>query len=244
MKQTIKNMIHVFQLEKENVKFWCEILTGFATVISAIIVLLTLREMQIQRNNAYMPEIIFETVSAPFSWGTPQNLDVYGSLIDDETELNPSSIKIPVRNIGVGVAKKISITITDDNYISWLSLFNKLNPENQYTYTRNGSMLTISNGTTQIVFNADYQIEKTFLLPNAEEIYEVVIPIQYTKLLQEISSIRSTTLVKIPSLEVNVSFEDVQGIAYNKKISLNIESYFLTSDSDGNGMAIYQIVME
>lgn len=101
-------------------------------MLSAIIVIFTLHEMQIQRNNAYMPEIIFETVSVPFSWGTPQNIDVYHTLIDDETELNPTSIKIPVRNIGIGVAKKVTIKITYDNYISWLSLFNKLNPEHQY----------------------------------------------------------------------------------------------------------------
>lgn len=244
MRQLNKKVIHIFQSKKETVKYCCEIITSFATMLSAIIVIFTLHEMQIQRNNAYMPEIIFETVSVPFSWGTPQNIDVYHSLIDDETELNPTSIKIPVRNIGIGVAKKVTIKITYDNYISWLSLFNKLNPEHQYKYTQNGNMLTISNGTTQFAFNADYQFEKTFLLPNAEEICEVVIPVQYAKLLQEISSLRNTTLIEIPNIEVNVSFKDVQGIVYDKKISLKIEDCFLTSDSDANGIAIYRIIME
>lgn len=243
MRKLIKSATVFLQSKRDSIRFWIEILTGFSTVVSAIIVVLTLYEMQVQRNNAYMPDIIFETVSVNVSWGDSEKLNDYDSIVGEATEVNPSSVHIPVRNIGVGVAKKISFTISDENFISWLSLFNKLNPESQYTYTKNGSMLSVFNGNTQISFNSDYRDEKTFLLPNAEEIYEFTIPMQYTILLQKIFSTRNAEPVDIPDLEIWVSFEDVQGVTYDKAISLAIEDYFFTQDSDGNGMATYQIVM-
>lgn len=240
----IKCVVHISQLKKDDIRFWCEILTGLATVISAIIVVLTLHEMQVQRNNAYMPDVIFETASVTVSWGNPQSLDEYDTVVEEEANLNPSSINLPVRNIGVGVAKKLSFTITHDNYIAWLSLFNELNPENQYTYTQNGNRLNVSNGATEVSFNADYHIEKAFLLPDAEETYVFVIPMQYTALLQEIFSTRNAAPVDIPDLKIQVCFEDVQGIKYEQTVLLAIEDYILVQDSDKNGFATYQIVMK
>lgn len=233
---------------RDNIKFWSEILASFATMVSAIIVVFTLHEMQVQRNNAYMPDIIFETVTVNISWGEPEKLNA--TFIDTELETNPSSVHIPSRNIGVGVAKKITYSLDSSNYISLLSVYNELMPENQYTYNQNGNFLSIHDGNGSMGFNANCQSEKVFLLPAAEEAYDFVLPMQYTTLLQEIYSScharprRNPQPVNIPDIKLNVSFEDVQGVKYSKTIPLAIEILFFAEDEDGNGMATYQIVME
>ena len=244
MYRPLKAAMSFLRSKKETIKFCLEILTGFSTVISSVIVILTLHEMQIQRNNAYMPDIIFETTTVTISWGNPENLDNYKSLVGADTDLNPSSINIPVKNIGVGVAKKISFTMDTDNYLSLLNLSNEINPENQYTYTQKDSRLTISNGLQEFNFTASFRDDKTFLLPDAEETYNFVIPFQYVSLLREIFLTLRASPNDIPDLQIQVFFEDVQGVKYNKTIILSPEPIFAVEDSDGNGLAIYQIAMK
>lgn len=244
MKRLVNLIINNLQSKKDNIKFGSEILTSFATIISAIVVVLTLQEMQVQRNNAYMPDIIFETVSFNISWGDPEKLNDLGLNFDETKVTNSdSSYIVPVRNIGVGAAKKLSFTINDKNLIAWISFFNELNPENQYTYTQNGKMFSMANQSLQIGFPSNYHVEKTFLLPNAEEIYDFIIPMQYTLLLEEFFSTLNTEPIDIPNLEVQVSFEDVQGVKYSKTILLDIETTSSIQDSNGNGMAICQVSM-
>lgn len=106
MKRLVNLIINYLQSKKDNIKFGSEILTSFATIISAIVVVLTLQEMQVQRNNAYMPDIIFETVSFNISWGDPEKLNDLGLNFDETKVTNSdSSYIVPVRNIGVGAAK-------------------------------------------------------------------------------------------------------------------------------------------
>lgn len=101
----------------------------------------------------------------------------------------------------------------------------------------------MANQSLQIGFPSNYHVEKTFLLPNAEEIYDFIIPMQYTLLLEEFFSTLNTEPIDIPNLEVQVSFEDVQGVKYSKTILLDIETTSSIQDSNGNGMAICQVSM-
>lgn len=244
MYRPLKAAMSFLRSKKETIKFCLEILTGFSTVISSIIVIFTLHEMQIQRNNAYMPDIIFETTTVAISRGNPENLNDYKSLVGTDIDLNPCSINIPVKNIGVGVAKKISFTMDTDNYLSLLNLFNEIHPENQYTYTQKNNTLTISNGLHEFIFTASCHDEKTFLLPDAEETYKFVIPLQYASLLREIFLISRASPNDIPDLQIQVSFEDVQGVKYSKTIILSLEPVFAVEDFDGNGLVVYQIAMK
>lgn len=91
-----------------------------------------------------------------------------------------------------------------ENYISWINVFNELNPESQYTYTYNNGIMTIFNGTTQNAFNATYHNEKAFLPPNTEEAYQITIPVQYVKLFEHFcKTCKSCT---VPDVEVKISF--------------------------------------
>lgn len=245
LKRAINLVKYIFKNYGNMIGFVSTVLSNLATVVSAIIVLFTLNEMQIQRNNAYMPDIAFEHVTVNISWGDTTQLDSYSDYLpdtDNTAEINPTIVNLPVRNIGVGVAKKVSFIVEAENYIAWINAFNELNPTSEYTYTYNNGIMTIFNGTIQNVFNATYHNEKTFLLPNAEEAYQITIPVQYVKLFEHFC--KTCKSFTVPNVEVKVSFEDVQGIEYRKVISLAFEQILLLDDGNGNGFAAYQIVMK
>ncbi|RBP61048.1 hypothetical protein DES36_11547 [Alkalibaculum bacchi] len=210
MDNLLKSVKDKLLLKKEIIKTSIEIFTNFATIISAIVVLFTLWEMQIQRNNAYMPDIIFEPTQVNISWGDTTN--IVNPFVNPEEVVNPISVKVPSRNVGVGVAKHLTYSIDISTYIDWIELCKELNDENQYTYTRNENQYAVTINNTDIMFSPTYEINKVFLLPNAEESFDFVIPIQYITLLQEIYSIRGREHVVIPNIKVLVTFTDVQGI--------------------------------
>ena len=243
MKHLIKNASQFLRSNKETIKFYCEILTAIVSVISVIMVFLTLHEMQVQRNNAYKPDIIFETSSVAFSLGDPEKIDSYDNIINSDTSLNPASINIPIRNIGAGIAKNLSLTITSDSYSSWLSLLDELNSEKNYSFTKEGNRMIVSDGSKVVSLAANYTVKKTFLLANAEEKYEFILPEHYTALLREMVQTKKQAMADIPNLEILISFEDVQGISYNKKVSLAIKEDFSVLDSENNGLATYKICM-
>lgn len=227
---------------RDSIKTVISILTNFATIVSALLVLFTLWEMQKQRNNAYMPDIIFDTVTVNLQWGNTKNLDK--PLADTDVEYNPSSILIPTRNIGVGVAKQITYSIDSSTLIELLNLLNELDTNNKYTYTQKENQFIICKDGTEIIFPTEYETKKAYLLPNAEEVYDFILPMQYAKTLQEIYYLRNSALIDIPDIKINVVFKDVQGVEYNNLITLTIEDYFYTTDTEGNGLATYKISMK
>ena len=94
------------------------------------------------------------------------------------------------------------------------------------------------------MFSTKYKTEKVFLLPNAEEIFDFVIPVQYTRLLQQIYTVRGAEHITIPNFKIIVSYTDVQGVKYVNPISLHIEDQFILENVDGSGYATYQIIMK
>ena len=248
-------------LNKESIKLWCEILTVFATVISTILVLSTLHEMKVQRNNTYMPNLLFETVTFAFSWGDLETLkDEISYKKIEEKPMNPDDIKIPVRNIGVGVAKNLSFTMRIENYASWLSSFNEQYPEIQYTYDQQTDFLIVprTNQRSHYAssFYAGSQENKAFLLPNAEEVYEFVLPSYCISLLREFALARysddkanidtDNEVAEIPDLKIQllISFEDIQGVKYNKTIVLKVQPVLSVYDMlQDSGLTAYSIIM-
>ena len=224
------------------IKTSIDIGASLATIISVIIVLLTLHEMQIQRNNAYMPDIIFETTRVNLAWGNTESLD--NPYVSSNDVINPSTITIPSRNIGVGVARQITYSIDVSTFIELIDLLIVLDNEHEYVYSQNGNQFVITVDGMDIMFSAKYETEKVFLLPNAEEVFDFVIPVQYTKLLQQIYTARGAEYVSIPDIKGTISYTDVQGVKYIKPILLHIEDQYILEAVDGSGCATYQITMK
>ena len=230
-------------LRKVNFEMIGKLLTGVATMVSTILVLLTLYEMKTQRNNAYKPAIIFETVTYSNTWEEYEDnskRDPYiSSFITDD--VNPTSIKIPVKNIGVGVAKNISFSITDECFSVWNDLYNsqvmieqnfpeldKYFPETEYSYTND-----------EYIF-----YPKVFLLPNAEETFDFIIPSFYLKTIRTLTTtFNPRKYTGLPNLEVHVSYQDVQGIKYDKTIYLDINVTRYYTNNFDSVCINYEIVM-
>lgn len=219
-----------------------KILADFATIISVIVIIFTLSEMQIQRNNAYMPQIIFEPVQVDISWGN--TADLVNPLANANGIVNPTSVKIPSRNIGVGVAKQITYSIDISTFYDWFNLLKELDKENSYTLVQKDNQVVVTINDRNIMFPVKLEENKVFLLPNAEEVFDLVIPMQYISLLQAIYSVHGDEFPDIPDIKLSVSYTDVQGVKYNKQVSLIIMSLYMVEDSNGNGLASYQITMK
>ena len=224
-------------------------LTNLATIISVIIVLLTLREMQIQRNNAYRPDIVFESVSVHFIWGQHDKYfsSVHGCLSNPfaKGDFNPYYLQIPLKNIGVGVAKNITYSIDASSFIELLDYLNGISDENNYTYDEmDDGSLFLRNGQWQRMVSSTLNSKVLYLLPNAEETYDFYIPEVYLELLKNIYLSCGDEPHNIPAIKINLSFEDVQGVRYTNTVFLTIGTYFYWEDADGNGSSSCRISMK
>ena len=104
--------------KKRNIVWIFDIVGTVVALAAVIISLVTLYEMKIQRNNAYMPTIVFETVDVN-TFNTDGKYD---------------NIIFSTRNIGVGVAKKITYSMDSSNLIRWLEYYNKERPHSSLDY--------------------------------------------------------------------------------------------------------------
>ena len=220
--------------KKPDIVWIFDILGTVVALIAAIISLVTLREMKIQRNNAYMPTIVFETAKV----GT--DATQFGIDFSDDTYDN---ITFLTRNIGVGVAKKLTYALDSSNYVRWLEFYNTLNPEDPYTYEIKGDVFSVTMDGQKIGFPAKETREKLFLLPNAEESYNFVLPSEYTVLLYEIYKHAKTWELDIPDLEVEVSYSDVQNVQYKEIIRLSVRTFLLSNTSERKVVA-FEIYMK
>ena len=213
--------------KKRNIVWIFDIVGTIVALAAVIISLVTLYEMKIQRNNAYMPTIVFESV------------DVNTFNTDGEYD----NIFFSTRNIGVGVAKKITYSMDSSNYIRWLEYYNKLNPENPYTYNIKGEVFQVIIDGQKLGFSATEKSEKLFLLPNAEESYEFMLPSQYTFLLHEIYKHSKVGEIDIPDLEIEVTYSDVQNVQYMETIQLSVKTFGLINTEEASCVS-YQIYMK
>ena len=220
LKKKIKELVWVF-----------DVVGTLVALFAAFISLVTLFEMQEQRNNAYMPTIVFESIEVETELEDSEIKDIY------------DGIRFTTRNIGVGVAKKITFEVDSSNYIRWIELYNELNPEHPYFYEISNNRLNVSRDGKAIGFSANYKNEKLFLLPNAEESYEFELPGQYKMLLHEIYTYSNEWMIEIPDIVIEVSYFDVQNVPYREKINLSVETMLFIHD-ENEKYVIYQINMD
>jgi hypothetical protein len=224
-------------------KNWTQIVIDSISIViqitSVILVLCTLREMQEQRNNAYLPDIVFEPVQVDVSWGNQDNLK--NPIANSEVN---SSIKIISRNIGVGVAKKVAYSLNID-YIQCLKMLDILNSDNNYSYHIEGDFFNVYiDNHFLFAFSIHNRTDKVFLLPNAEEKYEISLPPSYVLFLQEVARIKDLRPIHIPDIKIIVSFSDIQGIQYQNEVYLAVSVAFFLEDKEGNGVSSFKISMK
>lgn len=213
---------------------------GIFSILSVILIYSTLKEMQTQRDYAYRPEIVFETKQVDIEWGDKNALK--NPLIQSNSEVNPSSISLNTYNIGVGAAKNLRFSLDYTSFVRLIKYLKDVDARNSYEYSIQDNTFDITiNGKKNFSFSCNYEVDKLYLLPNAEESFVFNIPVQYTKLIEKIFEVHDKALA-IPDIKLNLEYTDVQGKNYTKQILLMIKPAIISSDKCGSGCASYNVI--
>lgn len=218
MKRIKKNLFNLSIDNKIN------IVGHFLTFISILLVFLTLNEMQIQRNNTYLPQIVAESLDTTvLNWERKQDITY---LNDTETASSLyKDINLYILNIGVGVAKNLSFEWDDDNLIALADYINK--NSNTYTVNINNEMLQIkSTGIENGLMISDRISKLNFLQSDANSKFTLTIPREYFICYK---LILMDQLYSFPKLKLNISYEDIQGVKYTQTLTVNININSLIS---------------
>lgn len=213
------------------------------SIISTFLVLLTLFEMQAERNATYLPYISLGNTKVAISWDknglpciTQEAEDIVSKMADEDIIINQFP-QIKVYNIGVGTAKNISFNWdTKRNIKAFMDI---LNPYDDIDISFDGNMLHLKTPTIEQGIGETSKSQFDFLLNSTQEFERLAFPFSYYMLIKE-SYIR-TNNKEIPTLYLSVSYSDVQGKAYNRTIQINADIFLLEQNLDGSGFCIYTL---
>lgn len=231
------------------------ILTGF----SLIGVVLTLREMQTDRNAAYKPTILMNASDFNISWDSNSEEDWLVSLPDKSNssyKINADgsitgTVDIPVNifpnnglesftvvNLGVGAAKDIHFEWDQTNLSRLSNYLAECNPskENFCTF---GESAVFSFDKGLVVTDIDSGFRLMYMLPNAVETYTLPLPTAYSVLIHEI--MKCNSLPEHMYIVLYAEYSDVQNNSIKDAFYITINRTGFKSAEDNSGSAIYQL---
>ena len=137
-------------------------IVGIFTILSVVLVYYTLREMQIERNNAYMPVMVAETRDVTIWWGDQKKVVKNNPLMKEKNmSSNPSAIPMTVYNIGVGVAKNMNVKIDSACIDEMIEYLNKYDSKNTYKYEKGKDISQIYiNNKSEFVLKSNENLYK------------------------------------------------------------------------------------
>lgn len=229
------------------------------SLISIIISILTLHEMRVERNHAYLPRVTVEEsvcrwdsdytlLKTPYS--TIMNLNYLPvflqttaghTLVVDNAFLyeNPNII---VSNIGNGIAENITYIFDENNEWSKkiIQLLNKMNSDSPFSLLedkKTGAVTIQRNGRS--FGNTADSCTLQYLLPNCEKTQTVYLPYKCNYLLSLYVTYSYYShddflinLDHIPDLPVKIIYHDIQGNTYKREITLKINGEFMPKEKD------------
>ena len=158
------------------------------SIISTFLVLLTLFEMQAERNATYLPNISLSNTKVAISWDknglpciTQEVKDIVSKIADEDTIINKVP-QIKIYNIGVGTAKNISFNWdTQRNMKAFMDI---LNPCDDIDISFDGSMLYLKTPTIEQGIGEFDKSQFDFLLNSTQEFETLVFPFSYYTLIK------------------------------------------------------------
>lgn len=210
----------------------------FATIASLILNYCTLREMQAERNNAYRPNIQFNSIEYVFQIYDSMELlpevadcPIYRADENGHADHN-FTLNLEARNIGVGTAKDVKITISEESSFAAISEFNEMSEycDMEYGSGPHGYWMKFSDSTYADLFWLDDEVEIPFILPNAVDVHEYKLPAVYYCLINAMRiELRETwddpfdARIMIPDIEITIEYSDVQDVIYREKAYIHTE---------------------
>ena len=231
---------------KKSFEFKNAIVQIIISIISTILVLLTLLEMQAARNATYLPNISLDKTEIAIAWD--ENGTIYS--IDEEikdfllkvdkgnNDINSIS-ELKIYNIGVGTAKDIAL-IWDHkkNMQQFIDVF-KSYDDIEVVYEK--SMVYIKTTMAEYGVGIVGQQHLDFMLNSTQEYNTLLLPIPYANLIRELF-VRTTNAEEFPTLFLDVYYTDVQGKRYSKQIQLNVQILYYMENVDGSGCCTYSLI--
>lgn len=213
------------------------------TLASSVATCITVFEMRDERNQSYKPYFVIESTryteqfeKPVFSLNNTNNL--INSLLLDRKDLTPMAIIID--NIGSGTSTNIEIAFSCEEYQDYW--------ETVCSYYDNHSIEITDNELSVDYYSSVYQETKTYehrmflsdLIVNrpyvfTKESLEVPLPQEYCRLLHAVAYCTNGDYGELPTIDLEICYDDLQGINYKRKYSLGIKVYVdLNSDEEFN----------
>ena len=214
------------------------------SIISTILVLLTLFEMQADRNAAYRPDISFADAEVAIAWD--------GELETENTEENQSwnldsffetydvnvTPQLMMYNIGVGTAKNIKLQWDHGSNVE--NFIEAFEPYDDISILLDDNMIYIETDKSVIGQGVGNGYTTEFMLSSVEDYCTIQFPIAYSYLIRELLT-RSLPSNQLPTLSLSVTYTDIQNKTYSKCINIYIQTISYISDAYGNGCCVYEL---
>lgn len=242
-----------FVIKKDKFEFWKSIAEIVISVVSVYLVLLTLFEMQADRDAAYMPDISISDANVAITWETA----VQEEPIEDVSSTEPSEdsfsqlynslsetydfntpIVLQLFNIGVGTAKDIML---EWDHEANISAFTKaFSCYDDVHIGLDGNMLYVQSPSLTFGQGVGNERIAEFMLSSSVESKNIQFPYAYSFLINELLS-RKPIDESFPKLSLVITYSDIQNKMYIKEITISTENILYAPGKDGTGLCLYNL---
>lgn len=233
------------------------IITVAVALLSTIMVLVTLFEMQAARNAAYMPCVSIRGTEVAIVWDSQgQTKDVSEELIEkakyhiisSDTQIN----KIPILklyNIGAGTAKAIEVEWDIEHNVNEINKCYESTGK-VITYDKKFDFIKVyksiedkNNDENWMMTGANSYNYFDFILNSEKDYVSLMLPnIYYEFIVDIISSELYWDNHRLPIFTMNIRCMDIQNKVYNKKISLKYRMREGLRDKNSEGYFVFDLV--
>ncbi|MGM9659508.1 MAG: hypothetical protein ACI3WQ_02805 [Faecousia sp.] len=214
-------------------------------IISILLVLFTLIEMNIERNNAYLPDIYFNNTVFIIGWdkeGTlssdssnEQVFQYYSTLTDFTNEVP----QIKFTNVGMETAKYVHIEWDHSNNMKALShFFVNASKESLFSYEVTDSFTIIKTNNSKITTISNHSLDITYMKNESQE-EQILLPLEYWECIK-INCYNGADM-EIPDLKIRLRYSDIQGKEYHVEKIMKIVPLYKVTNLDNSGYAVFEV---
>lgn len=231
------------------------------TIISAVLVLFTLFEMQKERDTAYRPYIVMNAIEETAEWDSEGDLlwlknytrpseiteetdvdgTIHGTITLPMTLFKPSSFyQYSVVNIGAGAATEVTYSWYDTNSQSLYDYLCSIDSKYKSFYQAGASDVFDCNNNL-FVLDKETTYRQMYIEPNSSQTLYLDFPAQYSLLTGMImKNYKRDSSEQLPNLFLNVEFKDIQNKSFAETVMISISMVEKSEQSDGSGSVTYQ----
>ena len=223
------------------------------SLVSTVLVLLTLFEMQEDRNAAYRPDVSFSDTTVAITWedmSTEEPSESFSTVEPEEDSISTlydslsesyafnAPTELQMYNIGVGTAKDVTLKWDHEaNVAAFIKAFS--NYEN-VNVSLQGNILYVESPSLSFGQGVGTERIAEFMLSSTEESHNVTFPYAYSFLIRELLS-RAPIESDFPTFSLVITYSDVQNKTYSKELTVTVENLLYAPGTSGSGLCLYNL---